>query len=1147
MFSRKIALLWCVGSLFLFQIAAPAATLTLQNTRLGATPTIIGYNSAHFFPGSNTRDWWHYSGVNGARLFISPNQIEADDDIAGRGDGVSDQTSFLNRKAALRANPLNTNFINWPYFTNRYETYTMSGANAIRVNFACSELRKLGIEIDVNISASQSVLTISDANDWAGKWELWQHYYAQTFYLAREFDVQRFQMFNEPDHSSAGGLTQSDFLQRLQLASDAIQSAIADVNQIYGKSLTPIILAPVITTASYNSWAQLVINNRHIDFLGESNANFSLIHKYDYHQYNVSPAQFGSNLASLQNAMTSAMSPEPRFPTTISEFNAHTAAVFDGMTETLDSPTKYARLGAIVVNLVKNFQDELYCFKFGQTIGDVGDNYPIRKNGIHFVDNTNAPYNIGGITKAGEVYRLFKKSSPTGSDLLGVTQGSGATALHVFSTRDLAAKRNQIFSANDSSSVDITLNANAWSLPAGQRVLLEEVSENFYGGVKALLTVANNQISAGTHSSNTVWLFSVPTQAQEPSQTLLATDDAMVRDGANRTLNFGAGSSLIVKNNSTNASERSAAFLKFCLPTIYLPDIQFALLTVRASSANGGLAQAHVYGITNHSWSETNITWSNAPNVKQNVTAGADYKNNFISGQGTGAQIVGQVVADAAAQDRMIDVTRFIRENPSNDVSFLLAREVRFQNDTQDTNGMNIVSKESDANNGPRLILIRANDSDDDGIGDDAELNIFGTDPNNPDTDGDNVSDGEEILVLGTNPGTHVAVAPTISGQPASTAIAVGESATFSVNAQGTQPFSYQWFWNNSNAVAHATNSVLTLENVQTNLSGNYRVLVSNSAGFITSSNATLVVTNPPQIPFSYDNFSYDAGTFLAGQGGWLNNGANPGGTIESGNLSGAGLFPAVGNRFTWSNASMSLRLPLGESFAAGDLFFSFAMRVDSLGGSFTSAGTLAGFTMGTGGSFVSKINIRPNGAGGFNLGISKAGGMTFGDWATKHFAVGETIFVVGSYRFNDGSETNDVCDLWLNPSSATFGNAIPPMPTLADQGNGGSDLSPIDRFFFRSGGSAASPAKLVTDELRVGTTWASVTEPEPVLEIQLSDEMVILSWPTNSHGLFLQSALSLDPLADWIDSTNALSFSGSRFVITNTVGSDAQFFRLKK
>ena len=43
-------------------------------------------------------------------------------------------------------------------------------------------------------------------------------------------------------------------------------------------------------------------------------------------------------------------------------------------------------------------------------------------------------------------------------------------------------------------------------------------------------------------------------------------------------------------------------------------------------------------------------------------------------------------------------------------------------------------------------------DSDEDGLTDVDEINIYGTDPNNPDTDADGINDGAEISIYGTNP-----------------------------------------------------------------------------------------------------------------------------------------------------------------------------------------------------------------------------------------------------------------------------------------------------------------------------------------------------------------------------------------------------------
>jgi hypothetical protein len=83
---------------------------------------------------------------------------------------------------------------------------------------------------------------------------------------------------------------------------------------------------------------------------------------------------------------------------------------------------------------------------------------------------------------------------------------------------------------------------------------------------------------------------------------------------------------------------------------------------------------------------------------------------------------------------------------------------------------------------------------------------------------------------------------------PQSQTVNAGESVTFSVNAKGSVPLAYQWFFG-GNSIPSATSNVLVLSNVQPTNAGNYSVVVSNDWGTATSSNATLiVVTNPPSI-----------------------------------------------------------------------------------------------------------------------------------------------------------------------------------------------------------------------------------------------------------------------------------------------------------
>jgi len=83
---------------------------------------------------------------------------------------------------------------------------------------------------------------------------------------------------------------------------------------------------------------------------------------------------------------------------------------------------------------------------------------------------------------------------------------------------------------------------------------------------------------------------------------------------------------------------------------------------------------------------------------------------------------------------------------------------------------------------------------------------------------------------------------PIIISQPTNQTVNVGGTATFGVTATGSLPLNYQWRFNGTN-LGGATNTSLTLTNVQPAQAGNYAVLVTNALGSILSSNAMLTVT----------------------------------------------------------------------------------------------------------------------------------------------------------------------------------------------------------------------------------------------------------------------------------------------------------------
>jgi uncharacterized repeat protein (TIGR03803 family) len=85
--------------------------------------------------------------------------------------------------------------------------------------------------------------------------------------------------------------------------------------------------------------------------------------------------------------------------------------------------------------------------------------------------------------------------------------------------------------------------------------------------------------------------------------------------------------------------------------------------------------------------------------------------------------------------------------------------------------------------------------------------------------------------------------APFIATEPVDQTHFSGVTTVFAADAVGASPLTYQWRFNGVN-IAGATRAALSLTNVQYANIGTYSVLVSNTLGSVTSSNATLTVVH---------------------------------------------------------------------------------------------------------------------------------------------------------------------------------------------------------------------------------------------------------------------------------------------------------------
>jgi len=107
---------------------------------------------------------------------------------------------------------------------------------------------------------------------------------------------------------------------------------------------------------------------------------------------------------------------------------------------------------------------------------------------------------------------------------------------------------------------------------------------------------------------------------------------------------------------------------------------------------------------------------------------------------------------------------------------------------------------------------------------------------------------------------------PLITRQPENHSVPVGGTATFEVQAEGTEPLFYEWFDYYGGPIPGATNRTFTVNNATTNDARSYSVRVYNTAGEARSYSAYLSVVGPPA-PYLSVASDVQAGNISVGVG----------------------------------------------------------------------------------------------------------------------------------------------------------------------------------------------------------------------------------------------------------------------------------------
>ncbi len=349
------------------------AIIAVSNKVVGKSMKYVGYNQGYYFPGSNVSGWIEYSNVNSFRVwatlnsFVPQSAVQVDNNILSVDE-------FDKRKNELRQSPEKNKYLKWDKLLPLYDKPDSSSTNAMVFNYALTELKRLGIDVVLQMGSQ-------DFDDtWENKWKQWQRFYALAYYAARKGDVSMFAMQNEPNHRNSGPMKLDQWISGMQIVSDAIHSAVEDVNKKYGKTLTPKFVGPV-TAGNNPEWWSAVAKNIRTDYHGKT-LNKDLLEIFSTHSYNSPAVGYDTRIENIRKIIVDNHPAKQPLPIVYTEIGRWMNAYLIDKEETMDAPSLFTEWAGIYANNMKNGGYGMWAFKFANTASGP---YPRGiKSGHHF-------------------------------------------------------------------------------------------------------------------------------------------------------------------------------------------------------------------------------------------------------------------------------------------------------------------------------------------------------------------------------------------------------------------------------------------------------------------------------------------------------------------------------------------------------------------------------------------------------------------------------------------------------------------------------------------------------------------------------------------------------------------------------------------
>ena len=420
-------------------------------------------------------------------------------------------------------------------------------------------------------------------------------------------------------------------------------------------------------------------------------------------------------------------------PVLTTEHQAHTNSQWNTLMSNGDSPFEASRLTNQIISQAA-LGYESYIFKFSSGTSVQGG---ITKSGIHWGENSAAPYPIGDSNLAGEsaalIIPFLTNSRPFGTcqfpaALLKANQATNylvsGSYLMCLTVQDTPQRRvilinndmNGLGSSGGSTTVAapsgdpsypppsgspvvITIDLAGLNVPLNSFVAIQEVSSPSYWGENSFLArLTTTTVLTRTLPAFGSWRITTSNMAQQHDENGLgllvaSTMSATIAAGANLNVNLGrqqniyAGTSNTLVHDGTTVALVQFDISDYLYAAVNANNIFFEVKTsqVTANSETSVLTVVGINPCTGAQWDDTTITWNNAGFLVTPPTRIVNkilYNYVRLDGLDPGNDMVGHITVQSTSigQWERVDVTHYVTlavSKGATSVAFAIARRFR--------------------------------------------------------------------------------------------------------------------------------------------------------------------------------------------------------------------------------------------------------------------------------------------------------------------------------------------------------------------------------------------------------------------------------------------------------------------------------------